>query len=411
MAPTALEAEEFATLMVPLGPYGAAPAIAVAVSGGPHSLALALLARDWVRLRGGSLLALIADHGLRPESAAEARAVAATLHGADIAARILTLGLAAGPRLQERAREARLSALLDACAAAGSPWLLLGHHRADQAETLLFRALRGSFAAGLAAMAPVRPAEAGLILRPLLGVAPARLEAVCARHGLEPVRDPSNLDDRFARIRLRAALRDVGGEGAGSIAPEGAGSIALAAAATAFARRRERDDRAVAVRLAAATELRPEGFAFIDPGALGLDRIAVAALARLIRLVAGAPHGPSRAATRHLLGAGAGTLGGAWLRPAAGGRWLLQRDLGGLAPDQPARAGMLWDGRFRLRGAIPDGLRLVAGRATGPGVPSGARRGMPVLRDGHNRLVGSDSVGYPGGDPCFRFAPRGGAVT
>ncbi|MCO6420058.1 tRNA lysidine(34) synthetase TilS, partial [Siccirubricoccus sp. KC 17139] len=81
---------------------------------------------------------------------------------------------------QARAREARLAALLAACHEAGRPWLLLGHHRADQAETLLFRALRGSGPAGLAGMAPARPAVEALLLRPLLGTPPARLEAVVA---------------------------------------------------------------------------------------------------------------------------------------------------------------------------------------------------------------------------------------
>ncbi|MEY4793925.1 MAG: tRNA lysidine(34) synthetase TilS, partial [Pseudomonadota bacterium] len=94
--------------MAPLGPFGAAPGLAVAVSGGPHSLALALLARDWVAARGGRLVALIADHGLRPESGAEAEHVIGLLTQAGIAAECLRLGLPGGARLQERARMARL---------------------------------------------------------------------------------------------------------------------------------------------------------------------------------------------------------------------------------------------------------------------------------------------------------------
>ena len=97
-----------------LGPFGAKPRIAAGVSGGPHSLALALLADRWARARGGSLLALVADHGLRAESGAEARHVAGTLAGQGIPARILALRLPNGPRLQERARTARLAALADA---------------------------------------------------------------------------------------------------------------------------------------------------------------------------------------------------------------------------------------------------------------------------------------------------------
>ncbi len=185
--------------MAPLGPFGPAPRLAAGVSGGPHSLALALLAERWARRRGGDVLALVVDHGLRSGSAAEAAHVRGQLAGRGIAARVLALGLPAGPSMQERARAARLAALCTAAAAAGRPWLMLGHHRGDQAETMLFRALRGSGPAGLAAMAPARDAGAALLLRPLLGVAPAALEAVLAEAGLAPVRDPSNLDPRFAR--------------------------------------------------------------------------------------------------------------------------------------------------------------------------------------------------------------------
>ena len=128
-------------------------------------------------------------------------------------ARLLSLGLPPGPALQDRARAARLDALQRLCGEAGAPWLLLGHHRADQAETLLLRALAGSGAAGLAAMAPARAAAQALLLRPLLGLAPARLEATLDAAGLIPVRDPSNADPRFTRARLRAALADPGGEG------------------------------------------------------------------------------------------------------------------------------------------------------------------------------------------------------
>ncbi|WP_198378832.1 tRNA lysidine(34) synthetase TilS, partial [Neoroseomonas rubea] len=250
------------------------------MSGGPHSLALALLAQRWARERGGDLLALVVDHGLRAESADEARHVAELLAGQGIPARILALGLAPGVRVQERARAARLAALTEAAVLDGRPWLLLGHHRADQAETLLFRALRGSGPDGLAAMAEARDGGGVLILRPLLRASPAELEAVVAAAGLAPVRDPSNRDHRFARIRLRDALDDPGGT-----AP---GIAALAAAAGAFAARRARAEATVVERLALAAELRPEGFAWIDPAALGRDGTAAAAISWLAARIGGA---------------------------------------------------------------------------------------------------------------------------
>ncbi|EFH09206.1 tRNA lysidine(34) synthetase TilS, partial [Teichococcus cervicalis] len=213
-----LSAAEFAARMAPLGPFGDAPGFAVGVSGGPHSLALALLARDFARPLGGRVLALVADHGLRAESAAEAEWTRRTLAAQGISARVLRLDLPGGSAVQERARQARLAALLGACAAEGLPFLLLGQHAGDQAETVLFRALRGSGATGLSGIAPRRAAAEAVILRPLLATPPIRLEALLAARGLSPLRDPSNADPRFARVRLRQALADADGTGPGTAA-------------------------------------------------------------------------------------------------------------------------------------------------------------------------------------------------
>jgi tRNA(Ile)-lysidine synthase len=295
-----------------------------------------------------------------------------------------------------------MAALGAAAAAAGRPWLLLGQHRGDQAETLLFRALRGSGPAGLAGMAAVRDGGDVLVLRPLLGVAPAALEAVVAKAGLMPVRDPSNADPRFARVRLRAALADPGGEGP-AIA-------ALAAAAAAFGQRRATDEAAVAARLALAAEIRPEGFAVIDPVALGRDDVAAAALAQLARLVGGGGLAPAAARAAGLLAAGHGTLGGAWLRPATGGRWLLARDPGGLAPPVPASGGARWDRRFRLLrdgragwtlGALGDGVAALRGRS---GLPAAVLRALPAIRDAHGALAAVPMLDYPSPEACRPFA-------
>ncbi|MBL6456685.1 tRNA lysidine(34) synthetase TilS [Belnapia sp. T6] len=393
--------------MAPLGPFGPAPALAAGISGGPDSLALALLAAEWARARGGSLLGLVVDHGLRPESGAETAATIALLAARGIEARLLPLGLPAGSRLQERAREARLTALLEACRAAGRPWLLLGHQQRDQAETLLFRALRGSGPDGLAGMAAARPAGAALILRPLLGIPPARLEAVVAAAGLAPLRDPSNADPRFARVRLRAVL------GEGEAVP------ALAEAAAAFARRRGREAGPLAARLAAAARLHPEGFAEIDPAELGKDRLAEAALAALLRAVGGGRLAPGRAATAALLERGQGSLAGAVLRPRTGG-WLLRREVADLAPPVPARTGTLWDGRFRLVGPGAGDCSLgalgpaAAGlRRLAPGLPAAVLSALPSIWC-NGVLVAVPGLDYPDPERCTDFAtvfaPAGGPV-
>lgn len=403
---------EFAALMAPLGPFGPAPRIAAGVSGGPHSLALALLADRWARVRGGALLGLIVDHGLRDGSAAEAAGVAARLAGRGIAAQVLPLGLPGGAGLQDRARAARHAALLRACGAAGIPWLLLGHHRADQAETLLFRLLRQSGAGGLAGMAPVRAAPEALLLRPLLGTPPARLEAVVAAAGLDPVRDPSNADPRFARIALRHALADPAGCGAAT--------AALAEAAAAFGRRRGRRQAAIAARLAQAARLFPTGHAAIDPAALGEDAVADAALGALLRLVGGGAFAPPMASVAALRRRGTGTLAGAWLRPG-GGRWLLLREPAGLAGPVPALPGATWDGRFRLAGPGRPGCSLGALgpaaaplRRLAPGLPAALVATLPAIRH-HAMLVAVPFLGYPDRQSCAAFpivfAPAGGDIT
>ena len=155
--------------MAALGPFEAAPRIAAGVSGGADSMGLALLAHTWARSRGGSLQALVVDHGLRNESGKEASDTVACLGERGIAAKILVIqGLGPGAGLAERARHARFAALEMACAEAGILHLLLGHHAGDQAETLQIRALGSSGPAGMAGMAPIVETTNLRLLRPLL---------------------------------------------------------------------------------------------------------------------------------------------------------------------------------------------------------------------------------------------------
>jgi tRNA(Ile)-lysidine synthase len=395
-------AAEFAALMAPLGPFGPAPHLAVGVSGGPHSLALMFLASEWARARGGEAFALVVDHGLRAGSDAEAVWAAGLLRQQGMPAEILTLALPAGAAVQERARTGRLQAMLARCDALGLPWLLLGQHRADQAETVLFRALRGSGAAGLAGMSVARPEAAALLLRPLLPVAPVRLEALLARRGIAPLRDPSNTHPRFARARLRAALADPDGQGAGT--------LALATAAEAFACRRDRTQAEVTARLAKALHLRPEAYAALDAMALGRDAVARAALAAVLRLLGGEEHAPPEAAVARLLAQGQGTLHG--VQWSAG---LLCREPSMCAPPLPAGAGVVWDGRWRV-GAVPEGFTIGALGAASAAVPRAERRGLParilaglpaLWRDG--ALQGVPALGLGTGAE-LTFAPRGGPL-
>lgn len=176
----------------------------MAVSGGADSCALLLLAHAALP---GRVEAASVDHRLRPDNADEAALVAAWCGGLGVPHRTLTVAVPPG-NLQHEARGARYATLSEWCGQRGLAALATGHHADDQAETLLMRLNRGSGLAGLAgARARGLVPGAGLpLLRPLLGWRRAELAALVARAGIAPVRDPSNADERFDRVRLRKAL-------------------------------------------------------------------------------------------------------------------------------------------------------------------------------------------------------------
>lgn len=176
----------------------------MAVSGGPDSLALLLLARAACP---GQVHAATVDHGLRPESGGEARAVAALCGELGVPHATLTVTLAPG-NVQDRARAARYAALGAWAAERGVAALLTAHHADDQAETVLMRLNRGSGVSGLAGIR-ARTRMDGVpvpVVRPLLGWRKAELESIVADAGVSPARDPSNADPRFDRARMRSAL-------------------------------------------------------------------------------------------------------------------------------------------------------------------------------------------------------------
>ena len=192
---TPIDHDEFTASMEALGPFEPRPKLAVAVSGGGDSMALAILADQWARDRGGAVTALIVDHALRPGSADEAAMAGRWLKARRIARQVLVWsGPKPGTGRQEAAREARYALLTDWCRSKGVLHLLLAHHLEDQAETLLLRLGRGSGADGLAAMAALAESAALRFCRPLLGTAPARLRAFLEAEGQPWIEDPSNRD-------------------------------------------------------------------------------------------------------------------------------------------------------------------------------------------------------------------------
>lgn len=169
-------------------------------------MALLLLAAEALP---GQVEAATVDHGLRPESAGEARMVAAVCASLGVPHAVLPVTLAAG-NLQSEARAARYAALAGWLEGRCLSALATAHHADDQAETLLMRLNRASGAAGLAGVRGrgIVPGSAIALVRPLLDWRRRELASIVAAAGIDAVRDPSNESDRFDRVRLRKALAE-----------------------------------------------------------------------------------------------------------------------------------------------------------------------------------------------------------
>lgn len=194
-----------------------APALVLAVSGGPDSIALMWLAARWrCGLKTGPrLIAVTVDHGLRKEAAREARDVKRLAGTLDIEHRTLRWrGAKPKSGIPAAAREARYRLLVQAARQSGASHIVTAHTRDDQAETLLMRLLRGSGIAGLAAMAGESERDGVVLARPLLDVSKAQLMATLAKAGIAFADDPTNRDTSFTRPRLRELMPALAAEGA-----------------------------------------------------------------------------------------------------------------------------------------------------------------------------------------------------
>jgi tRNA(Ile)-lysidine synthase len=435
-APAPIDDEEFAALMHAVGPFEPAPRLAVAVSGGPDSLALALLAAEWVRARAGSLSALIVDHGLRPEAGGEARLTCAWLRARGIEGEILRWeGEKPVSGIQAHAREARYRLLLQWCRRRGVVHLLLGHHAFDQTETVLMRLFGGSGVEGLAGILPIRYTPFTRVVRPLLPIDPARLRASLIARGQAWLEDPTNADQAYTRARFRLAL---------SAFPAAMGMRDKLARLQATAvQAAERLDAAVDDGLARCCEIDRLGFAWVDEEAFAAvpEEIAWRLLARVLCGVGGTDWPPAAPSVRALRGriltrAGrpSGSLGRCRLM-RRDRRLLICREGRHLPAPVAVEGGetVLWDGRFLVR--IPPRHVLGAGRyrlmpapqevwrhrPQGPAaaqalnrVPSEARLGLPVMVGESGEAILPQAMPPSGREPkdasppplAITFSPR-----
>jgi tRNA(Ile)-lysidine synthase len=281
---------------------GAPERLGVAVSGGPDSLALLLLAHA---AYPGRIHAATVDHGLRPESAAEAAFVAGICGPREIPHATLRAGMTATANIQAAARARRYALLAQWIGEIGAPFLATAHHLDDQAETLVMRLLRG---AGLSGLSGIRAVN-GPIVRPLLGWRRQELAAVVREAGVDPVADPSNRDERFDRVRVRGRLAD-----AAWLEPEplarSAGALAQAEAALEWMVERLWGERVIAT---------PEGFT-LDPGGLPVELRRRLVLAILAAMERPAPRGEEVTRLLVTLGAG-GSATLAEVKCVGGGLW------------------------------------------------------------------------------------------
>ncbi len=336
--------------------------IALAVSGGPDSTALMVLVTNWCRSRelNPDILVLTVDHGLRRESADEAAQVAEW--AARLGVKHQTLcwrGKKPNSNIQAHARAARYTMLVEACHSANAGVLVTAHHLEDQAETFLLRLARGSGVDGLGAMESVSFSHGIKLVRPFLEVPKVRLESSLVAINHPWLTDPSNENERFARIKIRNLQP----------ALEALGMTTERLAATASRMRAARRVLEEAVdRLAQdAVRLYPAGFGVIDHESLARanHETALRLLARCLITIGGKTDPPRYNRIKALLAEMVGeekckrTFWGCRIVRRGDEIWIW-REAGrsGLPRSNILRGqAILWDGRFNVS------FEKVAGRS------------------------------------------------
>lgn len=358
--------------------------VVLAVSGGSDSMALMALYHAHRVAYPSAPEAVVAtiDHGLRPDAADDARFVrdAATALGLCAVVRRWE-GDKPAADIQAVARAVRYRLLAEIAAETGAGAIVTAHTRDDQAETFLLRLARGSGVKGLAAMAPMRRLEGETgdggvaLVRPLLGVSRDELRATLRRDGIGWREDPSNQNDRFARVRMRRLMPE--------LAAEGLDARRLAETAGRLARADAAIDAMVEALAGAALQADAFGVLSLDVTGLAAapEEVRLRLLARMLGWAGGGCFGPrldrlERAADAICAGDDTRfTLAGALVTLRAG-RLVICRETGrdGLAdlPLKPGTSGV-WDGRWRVRlsDAAPDAVTV---RALGP---AGRKLGVP----------------------------------
>ncbi|MBV9548722.1 MAG: tRNA lysidine(34) synthetase TilS [Alphaproteobacteria bacterium] len=317
--------QRFAAVMEEFAAGGAWPG-AVALSGGGDSVGLLHLIVRWAKkTKKTAPLALVVDHGLRPEAAREARGVVKAAQAMGLEAVLLRWHAPSTSGVEAAARQARYRLMGEALAKKKLTTLYVGHTEDDQAETFLLRLARGSGLDGLSAMRALAPWPVPgfahlTVARPLLGFRREELRGWLTARKLNWLEDPMNADPRFARVKIRAL--------APALAEAGLSSGRIALAARHMAAAREALELVTAAVLERAVRPTPQDCPqpglLLDPAALAAAprELSLRALAALLQLVSGTSYRPRFAALERLHGqlvAGhfrGATLSGCAFRPA-----------------------------------------------------------------------------------------------
>lgn len=345
-----LDADEFARLMhtiLPLPPS----AVAVAVSGGADSMALALLSSSWAAERTIALHALTVDHRLRPESAEEAAQVDKWLANRNIPHHILPWDITDKPKsnIQAHARDARYHLITEWCRNHNISHLLLAHHLDDQAETFLIRLGRGSGVDGLSAMLPVTSRNGLTLLRPLLDIPKSRLVATLKAEEQEWLEDPSNHKPQFTRTKMRTLLP--------LLADAGIDATTLAATAGRMARARDYLEQQTARSAADCLIAHEAGYLLLDYELFSHLHVEIAlrVLALALGSMSRTAYRPRFSELKALFDAltTPRTLAGCKFEPA-GDKLHILREPAAVASPRPLTPGQWeWDNRFRVTVSAP----------------------------------------------------------
>jgi tRNA(Ile)-lysidine synthase len=332
--------------------------VIAAVSGGGDSLALLFLLREYLARHapGVEPVAVTVDHGIRPEAAAEAEAVAALCGGIGISHRTMRWE-AAKPAtgLQQAAREARYALLAQAAEDAGAGIILTGHTLDDRLETFVMRKRRGD-GRGLAGIAPATLYDSRFwIARPLLDVHREDLRCYLRARDIAWHEDPSNKDPKYERVRVRSGFAEGADPGAherylGEMREAAAERIRLGTDAAALIARHAR---------------------MVSPGLYRLNRefahveerdAAVYALRILLAVVGGRVQLPDAPRTAALLDRLSepdtrATLSRSVVEAREEG-FYMRRELRGLPPVAAATPGEIWDGRYRIGNGTAEGVEI-----------------------------------------------------